>query len=123
MEVLPQMLQLLQGMLLQRPQHLLRHPAGPMLGLRVCHDHLPACLADHALSACLHYQLRLRAEVLHHVFGVLSGSRLSNVWSVLQQRCRQEPVAAEENVNPDPPIAVDKLVLICFVYRLFLHSK
>ena len=96
-EVLLQLLQLRQGMLLQRPQHPLRNPAGAVLGLRVCHDHLPACVADHALSACLHDQLRLRAEVLRHVSPVLSGSHLWNVWPLLQQHRRQERLVVKQS--------------------------
>ena len=71
----------------------LRPSAGAVLGLRVCHDHLHACLADHAMPPCLHDHLRLRAEILHHVSAVLSGSHLRNVWPLPQQHRRQKGLA------------------------------
>ena len=117
-EVLLQLLQLLQGMLLQRPQHLLRHPAGACAGgcefAMITFQHVWHITP---LSACFHGQLRLRAEVFRHVPPVLSGSRLWNGGSAFQQHRSHKRIKIKDKQ------ILSLLLLIVFIYHHSLLSN
>ena len=65
------MFQLLERLLLQDNDPDLRHPSGHVLGLRVRLHHLLARVVRDPMHEGLHDQLRMSAEVLRHLSGVL----------------------------------------------------
>lgn len=81
-----------QRLLLQHPGHHLWHANGAVLGLWVRLPHLRAHLEHLPLSAGLHDQLRMYAEVLWHRPAVLPGPLLRGLLPLLQQHRREKNI-------------------------------